>query len=372
MSDVDSAGTIHPPYSLRHDYLLWALVALLIVLAVAYPAKPAIYMQQVNWPTIGTLLGLMVLTKGLELSGWLHRLGQKIVIRITRVRMLALVLIAGSGLLAMLLTNDIALFVVVPLTLRLGELAKLPVRRLVIFEALAVNAGSLLTPIGNPQNILLWQLSGMHITRFMLSMLPPFLVTSVCLLSLTFWAFPAQRVRLHENRPLPRMRWNLLTTALILYIPFLVLADIHQVTAGLVLVAVVFIVGFPQLLPKIDWPLLVVFILMFIDLGLLARYSIPGQLQLAHTGEVYLAGALGSQIISNVPATILLTKYSSDWVTLAWAVNIGGFGLVTGSLANLIALRLGRQPGSFTAFHAWSVPFFLVVGTLTGLWLVFR
>jgi len=329
-------------------------------------------MQLVNWPTIGTLLGLMILTKGLELSGWLHRLGQEIVVRITHMRVLALFLTIGSGLLAMLLTNDIALFVVVPLTLRLGEHAKLPVRRLIIFEALAVNAGSLLTPIGNPQNILLWQLSGTHFSHFILDMLPPFVVAMVCLLLLTFWAFPAQRLHLHAHRPLPSLRWPMLLAALLLYIPFLALADIQHVVIGLIMVLVVFVAGFPQLIPKIDWSLLIVFILMFIDLGLLARYSIPGHLQLAHIGDLYLAGALGSQIISNVPATILLTKYSSDWVTIAWAVNIGGFGLVTGSLANIIALRLGRQPGSFTAFHAWSVPFFLVVGTLTGLWLAFR
>jgi len=343
-----------------------------MVLTVIHPAKLPSYLQLVNWPTIGTLLGLMILTKGLELSGWLHRLGQEIVVRITHMRVLALFLMIGSGLLAMLLTNDIALFVVVPLTLRLGEHAKLPVRRLIIFEALAVNAGSLLTPIGNPQNILLWQLSGTHFSHFILDMLPPFIVAMVSLLLLTFWAFPAQRLHLHAHRPLPSLRWPMLLAALLLYIPFLALADIQHVAIGLILVVVVCVAGFPRLITKIDWSLLVVFILMFIDLGLLARYAIPGRLQLAHMGEVYLAGALGSQIISNVPATILLTKYSSDWVTIAWAVNIGGFGLVTGSLANLIALRLGRQPGSFTAFHAWSVPFFLVVGTLTGLWLVFR
>ncbi|MGA9853871.1 MAG: SLC13 family permease [Gammaproteobacteria bacterium] len=347
-------------------------MALLIVLIVVHPVKLGIYTQLVNWPTIGTLLGLMILTKGLELSGWLHRLGQEIVVRITRMRTLALFLIAGSGLLAMLLTNDIALFVVVPLTLRLGELAKLPVRRLVIFEALAVNAGSMFTPIGNPQNILLWQLSGMHFARFMLNMLPPFVATSVCLLLLTLWVFPAQPIHLHENRPLPNLKWPLLMAALLLYIPFLVLTDLHHAVIGLILVLAIFAVGFPHLLSKIDWPLLVVFVLMFIDLGLMAQYPVPGRLQLGHTGILYLAGLLGSQIISNVPATIVLTKYSSDWITIAWAVNLGGFGLVTGSLANLIALRLGRQPGSLGAFHAWSLPFFLVVGMLTGLWLLFR
>ena len=355
-----------------HDYFLFALLALLIIFSALHPAKIPVYVHLVNWPTIGTLLGLMILTTGLELSGWLHRIGQEIVVHIRNVRALALFLICSSGLLAMLLTNDIALFVVVPLTLRIGELAQLPVRRLVIFEALAVNAGSMLTPIGNPQNIYLWQLSGMHFVVFVLRMLPPFIIAAFSLLLLTLWAFPARPVHMDESRPLPFLRRSLLLVSLLLYIPFLVLADLHYVVSGLILVAVTFLVGFPHLLRKIDWPLLLVFVLMFIDLGLLAQYPVLGYLNLSHAGTLYLAGTLSSQIISNVPAAILLSKYSSDWITIAWAVDVGGFGLIIGSLANIIALRIGRQPGSFAAFHAWSVPFFLVVSTLTGLWLVFR
>lgn len=349
-----------------------ALIGLLIIFSVLRPEKIPIYPDLVNWPTIGTLLGLMILTKGLELSGWLRRIGQEIVFHIGSVRILALFLISSSAVLAMLLTNDIALFVVVPLTLRLGELVKLPMRRLVIFEALAVNTGSLLTPIGNPQNIFLWQLSGVHFGVFVLHMLPPFVIAALCLLLLTLWAFPVKRMHMDDNQPLLLPRRPLLLASLLLYIPFLVLADLHQVAAGLTLVTVVFLVGFPQLLRKIDWPLLLVFVLMFIDLDLLAQYPVLGYLNLTHAGALYLAGTLGSQIISNVPAAILLSRYSSDWVTIAWAVNVGGFGFIVGSLANIIALRIGRQPGSFAAFHAWSVPFFLVVGALTGLWLVFR
>ncbi len=326
----------------------------------------------VNWPTIGTLLGLMILTKGLELSGWLHRVGQSIMARIGTVRMLALFLVSGSGVLAMLLTNDIALFVAVPLTLGLGEVAQLPLRRLVIFEALAVNAGSMLTPIGNPQNIFLWQLSGVNFGGFMLHMLPPFIIASTCLLLLTLAAFPTRRVYADIPRQVLSIRRPLLLASALLYIPFLALADLHYAWAGLILVALVFVLWFRQLLRQIDWSLLVVFVLMFIDLGLLAQYPVLGYLNLAHTGTLYLTGAISSQIISNVPAAILLSKYSTDWSTIAWAVDVGAFGTVIASLANIIALRIGRQRGSLLVFHAWSVPFFVLVSSLTWVWLRFH
>ena len=65
-------------------------------------------------------------------------------------------MVLAAALLSTFLTNDVALFIVVPLTITLKRLCEIPVNRLIIFEALAVNAGSLLTPIGNPQNILIW------------------------------------------------------------------------------------------------------------------------------------------------------------------------------------------------------------------------
>ncbi|MGH8225718.1 MAG: SLC13 family permease [Gammaproteobacteria bacterium] len=344
-------------------------VVALAVLAALAPHKIPGYFTLVDWSTIATLLGLMILTKGIERSGWLHRIGRIIVAHIANERMLALFLVFGSALAAMLLTNDIALFVVVPLTLGLGELAVLPLRRLIIFEALAVNAGSMLTPIGNPQNIFLWQQSGVSFIAFMAHMLAPFLIANLCLLLLTSAAFSSRRIAVNPTPDDAVIHKPLLAASALLYLPFLVLADLHHPAFALALVAAVFLFAFPKLLRRIDWSLLAVFVLMFIDLGLLGQYPIFANLNLAHPGTLYVTGAVVSQAISNVPAAILLATHSADWGTIAWAVNVGALGLVIASLANLIALRLGRQPGSYIAFHVWSLPFFLVVGTLVWLWL---
>lgn len=340
--------------------------------SVLAPRKILHYPGLVNWPTIATLLGLMILTKGVEQSGWLHRAGRDVIARMSSQRVLALVLVCGSALLAMLLTNDIALFVAVPLTLELGTLAALPLRRLVIFEALAVNAGAMLTPIGNPQNIFLWRLSGVDFVHFVWHMLPPFMIAMACLLLLTALAFPAVRIHVQPHGPSPGVQRPLLMASALLYIPFLALADLQLTAVALVLVVAVFLAAFPRLLRRIDWPLIVIFVLMFIDLGRLAEYPVLAYVNLADRASLYLAGALSSQIISNVPAAILLSRYSHDWGTIAWAVDVGGFGVCIASLANLIALRLGRQRGMLPLFHAWSVPFFVVVGGLTWLLLGFH
>ena len=89
----------------------------------------------------------------------------------------------------------------------------------------------------------------------------------------------------------------------------------------------------------------------------------------ASPARIFVTGILESQVISNVPATIILSRQCPPDKVLAWAVNVGGFGIITGSLANLIALRLSREPGLAWQFHAYSLPF-LVLASLTAWWLI--
>lgn len=365
--------TLLPGYSLRRDYLLWLLLIALVVLTALAPGKIASYPGLVDWPTIQTLLGLLLLTQGIEASGWLARVSARIALHIRTERTLALFLMALSVLLAMLLTNDITLFIVVPLTLSLGSIMRLPLRRLVIFEALAVNAGSLLTPIGNPQNIFLWQHSAVGFATFVWHMLPLFVLCLVTLIVFTLVSFRSNALPAGDFPPVAALDRRLLWISAALYVPFVVLADLHYTAAALVLVVLPMLVVAPRILRQIDWPLMIVFVLMFIDLRLLTEQAwitrAIAALDVQRTGNLFAAGAILSQGISNVPATILLARFSDDWSTLAWGVNVGGFGTVIGSLANLIALRIGRQRGALPAFHAWSMAFFLLVGGLAWIWL---
>ena len=362
-----------PGYSLRGDILLWALVAVLLAFSAWHPAGIASYPKLVDWPTIATLTGLLLLTAGIEASGFLHRLAWRVTRLIHDERRLAQFLLLLSAILAAVLTNDIALFIVVPLTLSLGELAALPVRRLVIFEALAVNTGSMLSPIGNPQNIFLWQSSGTHFLAFATGMAAPTLIAACCLAGFTFLAFRPRPLQLHALQGPAEVQWPLLALSAACFIPFIVLADLRHAPLALLVTALLFAVSFRKVFLRLDWPLLTVFVLMFVDLrlagGLAWIHELLARLDLQRPSILYLTGAGLSQAISNVPTTILLAGYSSDWQSLAWGADVGGFGLAIGSLASLIALRLGRQPGSLRAFHLWSLPFFLLTLGLTGLWL---
>ncbi len=149
-------------------------------------------------------------------------------------------------------------------------------------------------------------------------------------------------------------------SCLALYVVFLTALELRQELWGLVLVAAGFIVLARRVIVSVDWTLLLVFMAMFIDVHLLTQLpALQGVFNqvgaLSHLG-LWLTAIGLSQIISNVPSTILLLNYVPASTLLAWAVNIGGFGLLPGSLANLIALRMANDRRIWWRFHFYSLP----------------
>jgi Na+/H+ antiporter NhaD/arsenite permease-like protein len=357
---------------LRGDWLFWGLPALLAVLTALAPARVPDYPALVDGHTIAALAGLLVLTRGLEESGALHRLARALLRRVRTERGLALALVALAAGLSTVITNDVALFVVVPMTLGLRGGAGVPVARLVVFAALAVNAGSALTPIGNPQNLFLWGLSGASFLEFTVALAPIVAVMMAGLLALTVLAFPARPLTPPTEAPRGLDR-RLLAVALALYAPLLLLVNAGRTGLALAVVGVAFVLAYRRVLAGVDWPLLAVFVLMFIDFRLLADLApvraLLGGLPLGEAGALFLAGAGLSQAVSNVPAAIVLAEYTADWRTLAWGVNVGGIGLAVGSLANIIALRMLGQGRAWASFHAYAVPFLLASAAAGWAWL---
>jgi di/tricarboxylate transporter len=350
------------------DPLLLVLIAVLAVLTAVSPRRIGSYPALVDWPTICALTGLLVLTKGLELSGLLHRVGLKLIGSMSTERAMALCLVLTAALLSTLLTNDVALFVVVPLTLGVCRMTGMAATRLIIFEALAVNAGSALTPIGNPQNIFLWHLSDVSFVGFIWHMLPLVALLMLLLVGLAACMFRSHNGLRADKGPLPALDRTMLSASLGLYLPFLIATDLHQAPWAALLVLCIFAVLRPKVLAQVDWALLLVFVLMFIDLRLLAgldsvRRAVTA-LDLAQPLRLYFTAITASQLISNVPAAIALAEYSKDWRVLAYGVNVGGFGLALGSLANLIALRMAGDRRAWLGFHLYAVPFLFAAALL--------
>jgi di/tricarboxylate transporter len=354
--------------SLREDTFFLILFTGLVLLSVFAPGRIASYASLVDWPTIAALTGLLLLTKGLEVSGGLYRLGHMVVRWMATERSAALCLVVTAAVLSTVLTNDVALFVVVPLTLGVCRLTKMPTTKLIVFEALAVNVGSALTPIGNPQNLFLWQLSKVSFGEFVWHMLPLVALLMGALLLLTAFMFGNRPIQARDDGKASPLDRTLLAVSLALYLPFLVATDMHHSGAAVVALLALFLALRPRVLAQLDWGLLLVFVLMFIDLRLIAGLGVVrdamNSLALDNALHLYFSSIGVSQLVSNVPAAIAVVEFSKDWRVIAYGVNVGGFGWMVGSLANLIALRLSGDRRAWLSFHAYSIPALFVAAAL--------
>lgn len=349
---------------LRREPLLAALLGLLASLVGWRPETASRLPALVGWHTLAALAGLLVLSRGLECSGYPLVLGRGMVRRVHGQRRVAALLVLLSAALAAVVTNDVALFIVVPLTLGIRGVGDLPAGRLVIFEALAVNAGSALSPVGNPQNLFLWQTSGASFGEFALWMLPFGAVMLALVLAAILPAFPARDLAAAGSDDAPVDR-RLLAASLALYPLFVAATDSGHAIAAAGFVLALYLLAFPAILRSLDWALLLIIGLMFADLRLLAAVpavSTAMRTTLRRPGGVFGTAMAASQLLSNVPAAILLQRFTPDWRTLAWGVNAGGYGLAVGSLANLIALRLAGGRRQWREFHRWSLPMLAAAG----------
>jgi Na+/H+ antiporter NhaD/arsenite permease-like protein len=347
------------------------LAILVVALAVLQALHPRPWMSLpglVDWQTVLTLTGLLILTKAIELSGFLMSAAHRLVHHIHNERTLALLLVALAAALSTVLTNDVALFAVVPLTLSLHRLAPLPIKRLVIVIALSVNAGSILTPLGNPQNLFLWQRSEVSFGAFVWALLPLCAALMAILAIVTIAMFRAKPLDLSADVEEHRVDRTLCGVSVLAFAAFVALADAHHAGPALAVIAVGFLLWRREVVFRIDWLLLFIFMLMFIVLRSAAAlptiHAAIAQLGIGTPVRAYAAGAVLSQGISNVPAAIVLAEFSKDWRALAFGVSVGGFGIAIGSLANLIAVRLSGERGMWAPFHMVSIPFWIVAALI--------
>jgi len=354
---------------LKSEWLLLLFALLALALALLDPRPLAEHLRWLQWPTLAGLLGLMLAIQGIRASGLVQHVASALAARVHSLRALGLLLVASAAVLATVLTNDVSLFLIVPLTLAIGAISNLPVARMAVLEALAVNAGSTASPIGNPQNLLLWQHSQLPLLRFVLAMLPTALVMFALVAALTLAWLPRGRAQFHPAQVDGRPIQVPLATGSLLALALMVLAmEYGLALPGALALLAAYALAARQVPARIDWWLLATFAAIFLGLGHFAALPLVqhglGQLALEHPPTLFIGGIVASQLISNVPATVLLLDRAPDAIALAVAVNVGGAGLAIGSLANLIALRLAKQPHGLALFHRVSIPFLLACAPL--------
>jgi len=309
------------------------------------------------------IVALLTVSRGIELSGVFSRVAPKVISASrgspTRLVTLVALVVALSSAVIM---NDTAMFVFVPLVVTISRLTRMDKVKAVAMTAIAANVGSALTPIGNPQNIIIWRRYGLAPHEFVAGMVP-YVITWLALLVLLVLLTHKEEGRVAVP-PMPKVKVKeaLLVSSMALLILDVVLAQVGQPLIGLaVTFATLALVGREAIL-SLDVPLILIFALIFVDFHevsvLITRAGVLNTASL-NPVAIILTAALLSQAVSNVPATVMLASANPlpPWLPLTVGANVGGTGIVIGSLANLIAIRIAGI--RLKDFHKYSIPFFL-------------
>lgn len=373
----------------RETVLCAALLLAVISACVVLP--DAEYAGYIDVRTLVILFCLMCVMAGLQKIGIFDRIAGELLKRVGSPGSLILALTLLCFFSSMLITNDVALIAFVPFTFTvLGMMGEGQRRRLalplVAMQTIAANLGSMLTPVGNPQNLYLYGKSGMSIGGFLLLMLP---YTVVSLALLLIWGVCLGRKcaegEKSDTENLDTVKFSCAKTSLLplaVYLALFLLCLLTvarilpwQAALGAVLAAVLLMDR--KILAKVDYSLLLTFAGFFIFIGNVGRIPVFRDfLQGIVEGRETFAAIAASQVISNVPAALLLSGFTEQYAPLLIGVNLGGLGTLIASMASLISYkyvakeesgRKGAYIGVFTVSNICFLAALLLFHVLWGM-----
>ncbi len=347
-------------YFRREAVLSIALAAALASFLLVPPGRHTL--EGIDLTTLLMLFSLMAIVAGFRHMGAFDKLANAVTARIHTQRGLVMALTAGCFLLAMVATNDVALITLVPFTLLLLAGAAMgPITLAVVLETIAANLGSMVTPIGNPQNLYLYSSGRLGALEFP-ALTWPYAALSLLLLMGCCLLIPKAAVRpaLADGGKLPGKKLALYAALTVLAL--LTLAKLLPAWGLAAAVLLLTLLLDRDVLKQVDYTLLMTFVCFFVFVASVKAYP-PVSAWLAElmADQPMLTGLLASQVISNVPACLLLSPFTEEAGALMLGVNIGGLGTLVASLASFISFRLyGRAEGAkaglfmgvFTAMNA--------------------
>lgn len=327
----------------KRETVLFA-AALLAVLSMFIVPPDAGYTDYIDMRALAILFSLMTVMEGLKQLGVFDKIARVILKKADGLRKLAFIMVFLCFFSSMLITNDVALITFVPLTLLLLSLAGLTDRAVpvVVLETVAANLGSMLTPVGNPQNLYLYTVSGMALSDF-LRITAPITALSALLLAAGCMMIPVLPVRFSEEFQVEGEKMGRIQLAFFGVLFLLSLLAVQRLLPVwipcLIAAAGTFLVR-RDVLKRVDYGLLLTFVCFFVFTGNMGRVeSVSGWLSRMMEGREMFLSFLTSQIISNVPAALLLSGFTENYAALIRGTNIGGLGTLIASLASLISYK---------------------------------
>ena len=339
----------------KTEIVLSIAVCLAVISAfVIHPDKE--YISYIDFRTLAISFCLMAVMAGLQKIGLFRYIAEKLLGKVNHIRGLIFILIMLCFFSSMLITNDVALITFVPFTfivlkMVLDEGAEKLVVPVVVMQTIAANLGSMLTPIGNPQNLYLYGKTTMSFVNFVLFMLP-YTVIAFAVLAVWCLMFPhkgTKRIELaiEQSSDIGQYRKQLLIYAFLFVLCILTVAHIIPYLATLGIVLFVVLVLDRHVLKEVDYALLFTFVGFFVFIGNMGRIpAFNTFIQNIIDGNEVLTSVVASQFMSNVPAALLLSGFTKQYELLIVGTNLGGLGTLIASMASLISFKyIGKEYG---------------------------
>ena len=335
-----------------------ALILAAVSAIFVHPDKE--YLGYIDFRTLAILFCLMAVMAGLQKIGFFDCIAEALLGKVKNIKGLMMLLVMLCFFSSMLITNDVALITFVPFTfivlkMVLKEKAEKLLVPIVVFQTVAANLGSMLTPIGNPQNLYLYGISNLSLLEFVKIVLP-YGAISFVLLALTCMLYPYKGEKnivfeLAQKTSLKEHKMKIIIYVVLFLISVLTVA--HIIPYGYALIVVAFTIGIldRKVLLNVDYNLLLTFIGFFIFIGNMGRVpAFSDLLQKWMAGNEVPISIAASQVMSNVPAALLLSGFTTDVKALIIGTNLGGLGTLIASMASLISFKfIARDYGQLKA-----------------------
>ncbi len=321
------------------------VISLILAVASCFFVTPdKNYINYIDFKTLSLLFCLMAVMAGLNKLGLFRFFAEKLLSKTKSLKALGLTLCLLCFFSSMIITNDVALITFVPfaiVTLKLSGNEKLMIP-IVTLQTIAANLGSMLTAIGNPQNLYLFSFFEMRIDMFFKTILPYAVLSLVMIIFLCLFLGQDKLERGKELIEKINFDKKKIILYLILFIvSLLTVFRVIPYYITLIFSLISILIFDRKTLKDIDYSLLLTFVFLFVFIGNLGCIPKVNDLlkDIVINNEVPV-GVLLSQLFSNVPAALLLSGFTDNVTELLIGVNLGGLGTLIASMASLISFKL--------------------------------
>jgi len=379
--------------------IVLTVAVVLAVLSMFFVHPDGEYLDYIDFRTLSILFCLMAVMAGFQEIGLFRLIAENLLKKVSGIFGLVYILVMLCFFFSMLITNDVALITFIPFTfivlqLLEDDLQKRLIIPVVVMQTIAANLGSMLTPIGNPQNLYLYGKSGYTFADFILLMLP---YAAVSFLLLTVYCaslgdrgketgaarhFPMRRGALPRDKgkistsisvsfvaetSLAGKKKAIVRYTMLFIISLLAVVRMLPYPAALIAVVIVLLVFDRHLFVRIDYALLFTFVGFFVFIGNMGRIPVfKDFLASIIEGNEVLTSVVASQVISNVPAALLLSGFTDNIRDLIIGTNMGGLGTLIASMASLISYKQISDKGSYMGtFTLWNIIFLALLWGLS-------